>query len=101
MIKVSFKTLKSGMFSTYLDIYYKTSDNKSKRSYEFLGIHVHKDYSSPRVWIMEKDSENMKLVQAIRNTRETVLNFAKHGYEKPNKRVLDLHSHKSFYGSFS
>lgn len=101
MIKVSFKTLKSGMFSTYLDIYYKTSDNKSKRSYEFLGIHVHKDYSSPRVWIIDKDSENMKLVQAIRNTRETVLNFAKHGYEKPNKRVLDLYSHKSFYGSFS
>ncbi len=90
MIKVRFKPLKSGMFSTYLDIYYKTSDNKSKRSYEFLGIHVHRDYSNSRVRIMEKDSENMKLVQAIRNKRETDLNFAKHGYEKPNRPSLEL-----------
>jgi len=90
MIKVRFKPLKSGMYSTYLDIYYKTSDNKSKRSYEFLGIHVHKDYSNARVRIMEKDSENMKLVHAIRNKRETDLNFAKHGYEKPNRPSLEL-----------
>jgi len=32
----------------------------------------------------------MKLVQAIRNKRDTDLNFAKHGYEKPNRPSLEL-----------
>ncbi|MVZ63495.1 site-specific integrase [Sphingobacterium humi] len=90
MVTVRYKPLKSGKFSVYLDIYFRTSDQKSKRSYEFLSIYVHRDYSSSRIRIMEKDSENMKLIRAIRNKRETELNFSKHGYEKPNRPSLEL-----------
>lgn len=69
--------------------------------YEFLGIHVHKDYSSSRVRIMEKDSENIKSVQAIINKRETDLNFAKHGYEKKSGPIIKEEKQNINWGGIS
>ncbi|MFC3560852.1 site-specific integrase [Pedobacter jamesrossensis] len=89
MISVRYKELKSGKFSAYLDIYMK-SDGKGKRNYEFLSIYVHKDYSNPKARVMEVDKENFKLLQAIRNARETELNFSAHGYEVPGKVNYNL-----------
>jgi len=44
----------------------------------------------------------MKLVQAIRNKRDTDLNFAKHGYEKPDRPSLELLDYINLrYGPFS
>ncbi|WP_316801955.1 phage integrase SAM-like domain-containing protein [Pedobacter nototheniae] len=92
MVSVRYKELKSGKFSAYLDIYMKTSDGKGKCNYEFLSIYVSKDYSNPKIRIAESDKENTKLIQVIRNKRETELNFYVHGYEvldKINYKLLD------------
>lgn len=90
MVSVRYKELKSGKFSAYLDIYMKASDGKGKRNYEFLGIYVAKDYSSPKIRVAEVDKENVKLIQAIRNKRETELNFSAHGYQVPDKVNYNL-----------
>lgn len=91
MISVRYKQLKSGKYSAYLDIYMK-SEGKGKRNYEFLSIYVNKDYSNSKIRVLEADKDNLKLIQAIRNTRETELNFSAHGYEvkdKINYNLLD------------
>src|SRR5690606_16257355 len=90
MVTTRFKPLKSGKFSVYFDIYTKTVEGKGKRNYEFLGIYVHKDYSNSRIRVLEKDSENMKLIQVLRNKIETDLNFSKYGYKQSNRVSYEL-----------
>ncbi len=50
---------------------------------------------------MEKDSENIKLVQAIINKRETDLNFAKHGYEKKSGPIIKEEKQNINWGGIS
>ncbi len=90
MIAVRFKPLKSGKFSVYFDIYTKTVHGKGKRNYEFLGIYVHKDYSNNRIRVLAKDSEKMKLVQVLRNNKETEMNFSKFGYKQTSRISYQL-----------
>lgn len=90
MVTIRYKSLKSGKFSVYFDIYTKTVEGKGKRNYEFLGIYVLKDYSNNRTRILEKDSETMKLVQVLRNNKETELNFSKYGYTQTSRISYEL-----------
>src|SRR5690554_3142364 len=90
MVTIRYKPLKSGKFSVYFDIYTKTVEGKGKRNYEFLGIYVLKDYSNNRTRILEQDSETMKLVQVLRNNKETELNFSKYGYTQTSRISYEL-----------
>jgi Site-specific recombinase XerD len=89
MVKVRYKKLASGKFSAYLDIYSNNS-GEGPRNYEFLKIYVSKDYSDPKTRIAEVDKDNMKVINAIRNSRETDTNFSENGYKKPGKTDYNL-----------
>lgn len=52
MVKIRYKKLASGKYSTYLDIY-STNSEERQRNYEFLKIYMSRDYSDPKTRIVE------------------------------------------------
>lgn len=86
MISLRYKKMDSGKYSVYLDYTAKGLDGKSKRHYEFLKIHVSKDYSHSKR-IPEADKEMMELAQSIRSKRELELYGTVKGLDASPKKV--------------
>ncbi len=86
MINFRYKKLNSGRFSIYLDYTVKDKDGKSHREYEFLKIHISKDYSRSKRIIAE-DKPLMELAQSIRSKRELELYGTVKGLNASSKRV--------------
>ncbi|MBC7567228.1 MAG: hypothetical protein H7223_09720 [Pedobacter sp.] len=63
---------------------------KVKRNYEFLKIYVSKDYKGPGARVAEVDRYKMKIIKAIRNSREDKISFSENGYQQTAKlRLLE------------
>lgn len=86
MINLRYKKLNSGKFSIYLDYTVRGKDGKSHREYEFLKIHVSKDYSHSKR-ITTEDKPLMELAQSIRSKRELELYGTVKGLNASGKRV--------------
>jgi integrase len=86
MINLRYKKLNSGKFSIYLDYTVRGKDRKSHREYEFLKIHVSKDYSHSKR-ITAEDKPLMELAQSIRSKRELELYGTVKGLNASGKRV--------------
>ena len=86
MINLRYKKLSTGKFSIYLDYTIRGKDGKSHREYEFLKIHVSKDYSHSKR-ITKEDKPLMELAQSIRSKRELELYGTVKGLNASSKRV--------------
>jgi integrase len=86
MISLRFKKMLSGKFSIYLDYSFREKDGKSRREYEFLKIHVSKDYSHSKR-IVAEDKPLIELAQSIRSKRELELYGTVKGLDASAKRV--------------
>jgi site-specific recombinase XerD len=86
MIALRYKKLNSGEYSIYLDISGKDETGKPFRQYDFLKIHVSRDYSkSSRVLAIDK--EKMDLAGSIRAKKELELNGSINSTDASNRRV--------------
>ena len=90
MVTVRYKKLAGEKYSAYLDIYSSTGVGKGKRNYEFLKIYVSKDYNDPSARVAEVDKDKMKIINAIRNSREDKMSFSENGYLQTAKINYDL-----------
>ncbi|MBI5539061.1 MAG: site-specific integrase [Bacteroidia bacterium] len=86
MINLRYKKLSTGKFSIYLDYTIRGKNGKSHREYEFLKIHVSKDYSHSKR-ITTGDKPLMELAQSIRSKRELELYGTVKGLNASSKRV--------------
>ena len=86
MINLRYKKLSTGKFSIYLDYTIRGKERKSHREYEFLKIHVSKDYSHSKR-ITKEDKPLMELAQSIRSKRELELYGTVKGLNASSKRV--------------
>ncbi len=86
MINLRYKKLSNGKFSIYLDYTVRGKNGKSQREYEFLKIHVSKDYSHSKR-ITSGDKPLMELAQSIRSKRELELYGTVKGLNASSKRV--------------
>ena len=72
MIHIRYKSLKSGKYSLYLDIFSTDEQGNQKRQYEFLKLYTQKDYSKIKNIILE-DRNIVDLAEDIRKKREMEL----------------------------
>ena len=72
MIQVRYKSLKSGKYSLYLDIFSTDDQGNKKRQYEFLKLYTQKDYSKLKN-IIADDRNIVDLAEDIRKKREMEL----------------------------
>jgi len=72
MIYVRYKSLKSGKYSLYLDIFSTDDQGNRKRQYEFLKLYTQKDYSKLKN-IIADDRNVVDLAEDIRKKREMEL----------------------------
>lgn len=72
MIHLRYKSLKSGKYSLYLDIFSTDEQGNQKRQYEFLKLYTQKDYSKIKNIILE-DRNIVDLAEDIRKKREMEL----------------------------
>lgn len=86
MIHLRYKKLQNGRFSVYMDYTVKEEDGKSGRRYEFLRLHVSKDYSKLKR-ISEEDKAAIELARSIRSKRELELYGTVKGLNNNSKRV--------------
>ena len=86
MINLRYKKLSSGKYSVYLDYTVRGKEGKSQREYEFLKIHVSKDYSHSKR-INSDDKPLMELAQSIRSKRELELYGTVKGLNASSKRI--------------
>ncbi|MEI6767159.1 MAG: site-specific integrase [Bacteroidota bacterium] len=86
MIHLRFKKMLNGKFSIYLDYSVRGENGKSNREYEFLKIHVSKDYGHSKR-IVAEDKPLMELAQSIRSKRELELYGTVKGLNASPKRV--------------
>jgi len=86
MIALRYKKLNSGSYSIYLDISGKDENDKPFRKYDFLKIHVSKDYRNKnRVLAIDKDK--MELASSIKAKKELELNGSVNNKDASSKRV--------------
>lgn len=86
MINLRYKKLSTGKYSIYLDYTVRGNDGKSHREYEFLKIHVSKNYSHSKR-INAEDKPMMELAQSIRSKRELELYGTVKGLNASSKRI--------------
>lgn len=72
MIHIRYKSLKSGKYSLYLDIFSTDEQGNQKRQYEFLKLYTQKDYSKINN-IISEDRNIVDLAEDIRKKREMEL----------------------------
>lgn len=72
MIHIRYKSLKTGKYSLYLDIFSTDGQGNQKRQYEFLKLYTQKDYSKLKN-IIADDRNIVDLAEDIRKKREMEL----------------------------
>lgn len=86
MITLRYKPMKDGKFSIYLDIYATDKSGKTKRNYEFLKIHVLKDYSKIKN-VLAIDREKVELAKAIKAKYEVELINNEYDFRKKKANI--------------